>query len=139
MAGTPIRHRGKWRIRWRDTQGRRRSECYDDFDNAKFAIQRHELEVQEVERGLKSLRLPDKTFNQLFDYWLEKRAPRKRRGSDAVAEPALTEAPQLKTATLSDQQRQEVIAEFIRNQEVRFKKSLERRKQTFVQRLEGGQ
>jgi hypothetical protein len=30
----PIRHRGKWRIRWIDADGKRRSEVYADYNDA---------------------------------------------------------------------------------------------------------
>jgi integrase len=79
----PVLHRGKWRVRWRDHAGQRRSEVYEREEDALLAVQRHQLEVEEIKRGLRPpLRAPDKTFADLFDYWLKKRAPRKRSGSD---------------------------------------------------------
>ncbi len=82
----PVLHNGKWRIRWRDHLGQRRSEVYEREEDALLAVQRHQIEVEEIKRGLRPpLRSPGKTFNDLFNYWLKKRAPRKRSGSDDMS------------------------------------------------------
>jgi len=80
----PRRQRNKWRIRWRDHTGKRRSETFDSYEEAEIAVERHELEVKEITRGFRAApgKLPNKTFNDLFDYWLRHRAPRKRSGGD---------------------------------------------------------
>lgn len=78
----PVKQLGKWRIRWVDADGRRCSEVYDEFADAAFKLREHQLEVEQVRRGLRAAQLPDKTFNQLCDYWLEKRAVRKRSQKD---------------------------------------------------------
>ncbi len=36
----PIKHRGKWRIRWKDSNGKRRSEVFADYNDAKRAASR---------------------------------------------------------------------------------------------------
>ncbi|HET6437594.1 MAG TPA: hypothetical protein VFG59_06020, partial [Anaeromyxobacter sp.] len=74
----PVRHYGKWRIRWVDEDGRRHSEVYDKREDAVFKLREHEHRVQEIRR---SLRLPDplpKTFDDLADHWLKTRAVLKR-------------------------------------------------------------
>lgn len=72
----------QWRIRWKNAQGKRQSETFASYDDAAPAIKRHEVEVEEIKRGFRQLTLPNKTFNDICDYWLENRASRKRSGSD---------------------------------------------------------
>ncbi|MCP4604390.1 MAG: site-specific integrase [Proteobacteria bacterium] len=74
----PTKFRGKWRIRWVDALGKRRSEIYEDHNDAKFKLKQHELEKEEVRRGLRSLCNPDKKFAALCKYWLKSRALQKR-------------------------------------------------------------
>ncbi|MGO8998687.1 MAG: tyrosine-type recombinase/integrase [Polyangiaceae bacterium] len=76
----PIKHRGKWRIRWFDSNGVRRSEVYDDFAAARSAQRDHETEVDRIKLGLRSPEPLEKTFNDLCDLWIEKRVPKKRDG-----------------------------------------------------------
>jgi len=71
-----------WRIRWTDERGRRRSECFANKKDAQFKLDQHLLEKREVQRGLRGLAIPDKTFSQLCDHWLIARAKRKRSGDD---------------------------------------------------------
>ena len=78
----PTPHRGKWRIRWINEHGRRKSESFDDYEDAKFALDRHLVHVQEAKRGLRALSVPDKHFNALCDHWLATRAKRKRSEKD---------------------------------------------------------
>jgi hypothetical protein len=81
-VGKPIRHRGKWRIRWLDENGARRSEVYDDYKDAAFKLRQHQQEVEEIRRGLRAPIAPDKSFDELCDYWLNKRAALKRSRKD---------------------------------------------------------
>src|SRR5262245_25885994 len=78
----PIKHRGRWRIRWPDQTGKRQSEVHDDYKAAQVALSRHYAEVDEVRRGLRSPDPPDKTFDDLRDLWVEKRVPQKRSGDN---------------------------------------------------------
>lgn len=78
----PVRHGKKWRIRWIDATGVRRGETYLKRADAKFALTRHHVEVEEIKRGLRGLQIPNKTFNDLCDYWLKYRTPLKRRQRD---------------------------------------------------------
>ncbi len=80
--GKPVRHRGKWRIRWIDERGKRQSAVYDDYRGAQAELSRRQVEVQETRCGIRNAAPPDKTCNDLFDYWIEKRAPRKRSEKD---------------------------------------------------------
>lgn len=80
---TPIKHRGKWRIRWTDENGNRHSEVFAERRDAVFQLRRRVQEVEEVRRGLRLGTPPKKTVNDLLDYWLTKRSVLKRsRGDD---------------------------------------------------------
>jgi len=94
-VGKPIRHRGKWRIRWLDPNGERRSEVYDDHKDAAFKLRQHQQEVEEICRGLRAPIAPDKSFDELCDYWLNKRAALKRSARTTRASSAGTCAPRL--------------------------------------------
>ncbi len=80
--GKPVKQRKKWRIRWLDESGQRKSEVYEKRDDAKFALSRHEAHVEEKKRGLRELAPPKKTFDELCDYWLKNKAPQKRNQKD---------------------------------------------------------
>ena len=76
----PTRFRNKWRIRWYDEHGKRRSQFYDDKRDAAFKLREHEQLVEEVHRKLRSPSPPKKTFSDLCDYWIANRAKVKRSG-----------------------------------------------------------
>lgn len=78
----PVKHYGRWRIRWIDADGRRQSEVYDKYRDAELALQRHEVEAEEIRRGLRLRPVGSHTFKELADYWLEHRASRKRSQKD---------------------------------------------------------
>jgi integrase len=82
VVGKPTKHRGKWRIRWLDEKGRRKSAVFDDYKRAQTELSRHHVEVEEIKRGIRNAPPPEKTFGDLCDYWLENRAPRKRSAKD---------------------------------------------------------
>jgi integrase len=83
--GKPIRHYDKWRIRWTDENGKRRSRTFTDRKAAALALKRQELEVEERRRGLRAPELPDKTFSDAADYWEHHRAPLKRSYKDDLS------------------------------------------------------
>ncbi|HMJ50717.1 MAG TPA: tyrosine-type recombinase/integrase, partial [Polyangiaceae bacterium] len=78
----PTRFRDKWRIRWIDAAGKRQSDVLHDYKAAAHALRCREVEAEEVRRGLRSPEPEDRTFGELCDYWIEKRASRKRSGKD---------------------------------------------------------
>jgi N-dimethylarginine dimethylaminohydrolase len=78
----PVRHRNKWRVRWSDEMGQRRSEVHEEHRHAVRALRAHEARVDEVLRGVRRPEVPDETFEDLAAYWLEHRAPQKRSGAD---------------------------------------------------------
>ncbi|MFT7621695.1 MAG: hypothetical protein ACI9WU_000859 [Myxococcota bacterium] len=78
----PEKRSKTWRIRWTDAAGRRHSETHFTYKDAAFALQRHELEAQEIKRGLRAPSRPQKTFDQLADHWIRYRASQKRSARD---------------------------------------------------------
>lgn len=74
----PVRHYGKWRIRWVDENRKRQSEIYDEYKDAAYKLREHEHHVEEVKRGLRSPSPPRKTYDHIADYWLQYRAVHKR-------------------------------------------------------------
>jgi hypothetical protein len=76
--GKPVKHRNRWRIRWVDENGQRRSESYDSREHAEVMLKRHRLWVDEIHLGLRTGVCPDKTFGDLADLWLKTYAPNKR-------------------------------------------------------------
>ncbi len=78
----PVKHYGRWRIRWVDETGDRKSEVYDDYREAAHKLREHEVRVEEVRRGLRAPTPVDHTFDELADYWVKVRVPLKRSGTD---------------------------------------------------------
>ena len=78
----PVKHGDKWRVRWTDDRGRRRSFVADDYKVAQAELRRQQVEVEEVRRGVRNATPPEKTFDDLADYWVKNRAPRKRSQKD---------------------------------------------------------
>ena len=72
----PVKHRAKWRIRWIDEHEKRHSAVFDDYKRAQIELSRHQVEVEEIKRGIRNAAPPEKTVDNLFDYWIEKRASR---------------------------------------------------------------
>ena len=79
---TPIKHRGKWRIRWIDAEGARRSEVFEDFNDAKRALRARQVEADEIRAGTRAKRPDDHTFGELCEHWLATRGAAKRSASD---------------------------------------------------------
>lgn len=78
----PIKQRGKWRIRWIDAAGARRSEVYEKLKDADRGLRAYEREAEEVRLGISKPILADKTFEQLADCWMQTRAVAKRSKKD---------------------------------------------------------
>lgn len=78
----PIKHYDKWRIRLVDAQGKRRSETFDTFAAAQRRLNELRIEKDEIRAGRRAPIDHDKTFDELCDYWLERRAPKKRSAKD---------------------------------------------------------
>ena len=81
----PDLHYGKYRIRWTDEHGCRHQERYDNKRDAFFALQRHQVEVEEIKRGVKRSVISGKIFSDLCDYWIANRAITKRSGQHDVS------------------------------------------------------
>ena len=80
--GRPVKHYGKWRIRWNDAHGERQSEVYDNRRDAELSLRRHSVEATEIRRGLRPEPRTMHTFSELADEWLAHRAPKKRSEAD---------------------------------------------------------
>ena len=76
------RLKDKWRIRWFDEYGVRRSAVFADKSEADFQLKRHLVTVEEIRRGLRRARPVKRRFSTLCDYWLENRACHKRSRRD---------------------------------------------------------
>jgi integrase len=74
----PTKHGDKWRIRWSDHNGRRRSEVHTTYKAAQKALSERHVAVEAVRRGEQSPEPEPRDFNSLCDYWLEHRVARKR-------------------------------------------------------------
>ncbi|MBF0362768.1 MAG: site-specific integrase [Oligoflexia bacterium] len=81
----PVKHYGKWRIRWHDEKGNRKSEVFAKYKEACDALKRYVIESEDVKKGLVLPRPELRSCDELFDYWVEKRAPLKRSGSDDIS------------------------------------------------------
>ena len=81
-AARPVACRGKWRIRWIDAQGKRQSDVYESYNEAERQLRKRQVEADEIKRGLRNAPPSEKTISDLCDYWLDKRAPRKRSKKD---------------------------------------------------------
>ena len=78
----PIKHGNKWRIRWKDSRGIRRSGVYASYKDADYALKKFQTEAEEIS---KVLRLPisvDKTFNDLVTDFLKQHSSQKRNPED---------------------------------------------------------
>ena len=80
----PVEHYGKWRIRWQDADGKRRSKTFTSKSAAKRALRKYEAEADAIRAGLMDPKAEEnaaKTFSDLADYWLinvtaHKRSPK---------------------------------------------------------------
>jgi hypothetical protein len=54
----------------------------DDYKRAQAELSRRQVEVEEIRRGVPNAPPTEKTLGDLFDYWIEKRAVRKRSMKD---------------------------------------------------------
>jgi len=78
----PQKRSGKFRIRWYDHTGRRRSKTFETRRAADRALTKLRAEAQEIQTGIRPEPVPDRTFGDLCDYWIEHRASRKKSGKD---------------------------------------------------------
>lgn len=74
MAEPQKRKNGRWRIQWKDTTGKRRSEHYKTHDAARSALRRRETHVEDIRAG-RSRPHADSTIAEVAPVWLASRAP----------------------------------------------------------------
>lgn len=73
---------GRWRIRWVDVYGKRRSETYKTMDAARAALRRRETEIDDVRAGRKDAG-SEETFRGTAESLLAERTAAARRASPA--------------------------------------------------------
>lgn len=81
-SARPTTFRKKWRIRWLDHEGTRRSAVFETHEEAERELRKKKLETDEIRRGLRRAVKGDRCFDDLADYWLKNRAPEKRSRAD---------------------------------------------------------
>ena len=69
---------GRWRIRWIDANGDRRSSTHDSHNDAKAALAKAHTVVNAVRSGETRAPPPRKTFADLSEHWMATRALHKR-------------------------------------------------------------
>jgi hypothetical protein len=78
----PIKHYGKWRIRWTDENGQRHSASFDHHKDAAYCLRQKELETENIKRGFKAPVIANKMFAEICEYWLTHRTAFKRSPRD---------------------------------------------------------
>jgi len=85
-AGLPVRDHNSWRIRWIDTDGKRRSRNYPSYKKALENLTRLKGEVQAVRDGTLPKPGPVPTFSEFVkEYYLPNRNAPKRSPRDDVS------------------------------------------------------
>jgi hypothetical protein len=74
----PVKHGNAWGFGGGTRRARRRSAVFDDYRRAQAELSRGQVEVAEIKAGIRNAPRPTKTFDDLAEYRLEKRAPRRR-------------------------------------------------------------
>ncbi len=69
---------GRWRVRWTDEKGRRRSSTHVSEADARLALQRAQVEAEERRRGLRGLRPVDVRLADVWTVWRREIGERKR-------------------------------------------------------------
>lgn len=102
----PELHYGKYRIRWRDENGKRCSQVFDTRKQAKEELRKRIFEVQQIKAGVLKKDNNSITFGMLAEYWLEHRAAYKRSKKDDIStinkylNPAFKDKPIAKIRTV---------------------------------------
>lgn len=78
----PTKRNGKWRIRWRDENGKRKSAQFSSYAEAEAELKHQLAEVEDIERGRRRPTPGDHKFSELCDYWIKHRAVHKRSGDN---------------------------------------------------------
>lgn len=81
-AARPEKFRDRWRVRWLDPDGTRKSKVFEKYFDAERFLRDQQVTVERVKAGIEA-RAPDPhTFDELCDYWLAHRAEVKRSKKD---------------------------------------------------------
>ena len=71
-------HHNRWRARWHDHTGRRRSKVFHSYEEALGELRARQNEADEIRRGLRPKPPEDRSFKDLASYWETHVLPRKR-------------------------------------------------------------
>lgn len=77
-----VKHYGKWRVRWVDEAGQRRSAVFNAHTDALAFGRRQDLLVRDILSGAVAPTPPRMTFDQLCDHYIECHSALKRRRRD---------------------------------------------------------
>lgn len=75
----------RWRIRWHDHTGKRRSKLYTSFDAAQRALRARQATADEIRLGLRPKPPEEHTFADLATYWETHVLPSKRSRKDDMS------------------------------------------------------
>ena len=82
---TPRKKGNRWEINYIDAAGKRRFKTYRTKREADSALHHLNAEAEAIRAGVVALPPEPHTFDELADYWIEKKAPRKRSGNSDVS------------------------------------------------------
>ncbi len=68
----------RWRIRWHDHNGKRRSKVFASHDEALRELRAHQAASDEIRQGIRPKPPEDRSFNELATYWETHVLPTKR-------------------------------------------------------------
>lgn len=78
----PTQHRGKWRIRWYDEGGVRRSRSFVNYREAERALHQRRVDVEQKRLGVGRKTIESRRFSELAAYQLAHHTVRKRSPKD---------------------------------------------------------
>ena len=81
MAKSPVPFRlpsGRWRIRWFNAAGERKSVTFDTYNEARAALARAQATADEIRTGERIAPPPPSTFDELCEHWRRTRGANKR-------------------------------------------------------------
>lgn len=81
-AAHPTRCGDRWRIRWIDHTGKRCSALFDGFDEAETELAERQSAARAIRRGAVAAPPPDKSFDDVADYWLKHRQDKRSLAGD---------------------------------------------------------
>jgi len=78
----PVKHGSKWRVRWKDHRGRRKSRVFHTYKEAETALRRYQVKSDDIRSGVLPLPASPRGFDELCQKYLDNRTSQKRRKRD---------------------------------------------------------